>query len=107
VDTNQPKNPDLSSYLRLIGVYESDVQVENKWIHCFLLTMETVVGHKFLCPVYVEPNYVENTKKCLSRLVPLLYAPTDGTDDLRKDAQTIEMTEVVAHTIVDEDTQMH
>lgn len=97
--------PDITgSYARLIGVYESDVQVDGKWVHCFLLTMQTVDGHKFMSPVYVHPNYTETTRKVLSRLTPMVYAPADDTANLKKDTQTVEMTEVVAHTIVPEDT---
>jgi hypothetical protein len=69
-------------YLRLLGIFEADVQVtETEHVNSFLFDMATVDGQEFLCPMCCPEEFKPLFRSHLGKLTPLcLYVEENKKD---------------------------
>jgi hypothetical protein len=62
-------------YLRLEAVYEGDVPVseQGKSKQAFMMLFKDLDGETYMCPVFVEPNFWDATRRTFQRLRPIIF----------------------------------
>jgi len=73
VETGKEEKRNLGQiYIRLEGIYEADVQVEEGvHVQAFLLRFTDISGNEFMCPLTCQENYKDTLRKYLGKLTPL------------------------------------
>lgn len=88
---------ETAAYLRLVSVYEGDVEMEpGQYISSFILKLVDLDGREFMCPVYTLENYRDGVRKSLQRIKPLILSQFDTEVDVKEGAvsNVIDISEI-------------
>lgn len=64
--------PTKVMYVKLCAIYEGDLKMQTEqFISVFLLQLQDIDGHEYICPIYAEPNHREAIKISLNQCKPV------------------------------------
>ena len=94
--------PTKVMYVKLCAIYEGDLKMQTEqFISVFLLQLQDIDGHEYICPIYAEPNHREMVRTNLNRCKPVHMLFDQHKDGGVSFKDSVEVKHVGNNNVVD------